>query len=67
MDLPIQGRWMHLDGLSTQHDEALRSLHQESCKFMAEYPFDLVCLFDFDANADRVDRGLDKDSFVFIS
>ncbi len=63
----VQGGRMHLDGFSTQHDEALRSLHQESCEFMAENALDLICLLDLNANTDRVDRGLDKHSLVFVS
>lgn len=58
---------MHLDGLSTQNDEALRPLHQKSGEFMAENALDLICLLDLDADTDGVDRRLDKHSLIFVS
>jgi hypothetical protein len=58
---------MHLDRLSTQNDEALRPLHQKSCKFMAENALDLICLLDLDADTDGVNRRLDEHSLIFVS
>lgn len=57
----------HLDGLSPQHDEALRALHQESGKLVAQNTFDLIGLLDLDANANRVHRGLDEHPLIFIA
>jgi hypothetical protein len=44
----------HLDGFSPQHDEALRTLHQESGELVAQDAFDLIGLLDLDADADRI-------------
>ena len=44
----------YLDGFSPQHDEALRTLHQESGKFVAQDSLDLVGLLDLDTDADGI-------------
>lgn len=57
----------HLDGFSPQHNETLSALHQESREFVAENTLNFICLFDLDANTDRVHRRFNEHSLIFVS
>ncbi len=56
-----------LDRLPPQHKESLSPLGQESGEFVDEDMFNLICLFDLDADTDTVDAWFDEDSFILVS
>ena len=56
-----------LDGLSSQDDKVLCTLHEEAGKLVAQNLFNLVGLLDADADAHRVDGELDKHLLVLIA
>ena len=56
----------HRDRFSSEHNEALRALHHESGKLVAQYPLNLVGLFDLDAYAHRVDGRLDENALILV-
>jgi hypothetical protein len=53
--------------LPPQNDEILGSSREEARQLVSQDPFDIVCLFDFDANPYRIDRRLNQDLFIFIA
>ncbi len=57
----------HLDWLPPEDYEALRALHHEPRKLVAQYPLNFVCLFDLDAYPYRVDGRLDEDALILVS
>jgi len=52
---------------SSQDNKTFSPSSEESSQFMSENTFNFIRLFDFDADADRVDRRLDKDLFVLVA
>lgn len=56
-----------LDRLPPQDKEGLGTLGQEAGKLVDKDLFNLVGLLDFDADADAVDAGLDKDTLVLVA
>lgn len=57
----------YLDGLPAQDEEGLGSLGQEARKLVDQNVLNLVGLLDLDADADRVDAGLDEDALVLVA
>lgn len=55
------------DGFSAEDDEAFGSLHEEAGELVSQDAFDFVGLFDTDADADRIDTGLDEDLFALVA
>ena len=62
---PRQGAYRNR--FPSQDDKTLCPSSEESSQFMSEDTFNFIRLFDFDANADRVDGRLDKHLFVLIA
>lgn len=52
---------------SSQDDKTLCPSSEESSQFVSENPFNVIRLFDFDANADGVNGRFDKDLFVLVA
>lgn len=57
----------HFDRLSPQDEELLCSLGQEAREFVHKNVFDLVCLLNFDTNADAVHARLEQDALGFVA
>lgn len=55
------------DRFSSQDEEGLGSLGQETGKLVHEDGFDLIGLLDLDADADRVDAGLNQHPLVLVT
>lgn len=56
-----------LDRLPPQDKERFGTLRQESRKLVDQDVLNLVGLLDLDADADRVDAGLDQDALVLVA
>lgn len=56
-----------LDRFPPQDKERLSTLRQEPCKLVYQYMLNLVGLLDLDADANRIDTGLDQDTLVLVS
>lgn len=52
---------------SSENHESLCAHHHEPCKLVTQDLFNLICLFDGDAETDRIDRWLDEDTFGFVT
>ena len=57
----------NLDRFSSQDEELLGSLGQETRELVHKNVLNLVRLLDFDTDADTVDTGLDEDPFRLIA
>ncbi len=57
----------NLDGLPPENEEGLGTLCQEPGKLVDQDVFDLVGLFDLDADPYAVDAGLDEDTLVLVA
>lgn len=57
----------NLNRLSPQNKEVLRPLCQEPRELVHQDMLNLIRLLDLDADTDRVDTGLNKDSLVLIT
>jgi len=57
----------NLDRFPPQDEERFSSLGQETCEFVDQDVFNLVCLLYPYADTDTVDARLDKDPFVLIT
>lgn len=55
-----------LDWFPSQDEEGFRSLGEESGEFVDKNLLNLVCLLDFNADADAVDAWLNEDFLVVI-
>ena len=51
----------------SQDDKTLCPSSKESSQFMSQNAFNVIRLFDFDANADGVDGRFDKDLFILVA
>lgn len=56
-----------LNWFPPQDEEILRSHHHKAHEFMAQNLFNLICLLDSDADADRVDGALDQNLLPVIA
>ena len=56
-----------LDGFPPQYDKALSALHHETSELMTQDSFNLIRLFDLNAESNGVYRWFDKHSLVLIS
>ena len=53
--------------LPPKNDKILSATSEESSQLVRQNPLDIIGLFDFDADADRVDRRFNQHLFVFIT
>ena len=58
-----RGRYRHR--LPPKNDKILSATSEESSQLVRQNPLDIIGLFDFDADADRVDRRFNQHLFVF--
>jgi len=57
----------NLDGLSSENDEVLGTLAQETNKLFAQKLFKVISLLNLDADADGVDGRLDQNTLVGVT
>lgn len=58
---------LYLDRFSPQNEEGLSTLCQKASKLVDQDVFNLVGLFDLDADSDAVDTRLNQDLFAIVS
>lgn len=57
----------HLYRFPPEHNEALCSLHHESCEFVTQYPLNFIGLLDLYAETNRIHRRFDENALVLVT
>lgn len=55
------------NGLSSQNNKVVGTLHHKVCEFVAKNTLDLIRLLDGNRQSDRIDRTFDENFLVFVA